>query len=84
MTDDEAEDDDVGTTDESYRWRYLSTIVVSTVVVGYTALVLGQAYGLTRPVTGGTWATYSLAFLAAVIYSLGKDIVKDARELRGT
>jgi len=75
--------DDSVVRSEDYRWRYLSTVISVVVASSYSALVLGQAYGLTSPVTGGTWATYSVAFLAVIIYSVGIDAVREARRIRG-
>jgi len=78
MTDEEG----VGTTDESYRWRFLSTIVTCVVTVGYTALVVGQGYGLVNGVTGGTWTVYSIAFLTVVAYSVGTDTLREVEKVR--
>jgi hypothetical protein len=81
---DETDENEAGTTDESYRWKYLSTLVTVVVTVGYTLLLLAQAYGVLGNVPGGTWATYSLAFLAVVAYSVGVDTLREAKKARST
>jgi len=78
----EVVDDAQGTTSERYRWRYLSTIVTVVVVIGYTGMVLLQATGYAEPTTGGTWATYSVAFLSVVAYSVGVDTLNEVRKQR--
>jgi hypothetical protein len=76
------DDDDSVTRSDEYRWKYLSTVVTVLVVGSYCILVLGDAYGVTEAITGGTWATYSLAFLAVVAYSVGVDTVREAQRMR--
>ena len=75
-------EDEAGTTDEGYRWKYLSTVVTIVVTLGYVALTLTQALGIAGEVTGGTWATFSLAFLAVVAYSVGVDTLREAKKAR--
>jgi hypothetical protein len=68
---------------EDYRYKYLSTIVTVTVVLTYSALIIGNAYGFTEArVGGGTWSTYSFAFLTVVAYSVGVDVLKQVAEYR--
>lgn len=67
----------------AYRWDYLSTVVCLVVVITYSALLLGSRFGLTTsPVDPGTWAAYTLAFMAAVAYGVGVDALKAAQEAR--
>lgn len=83
---DKVEDDasSGGTLDEDYRWKGLSTVVTLVTVVGYVTLVLGHAFGHTETeLTGGTWATFTLAFLAVVAYSIGPSMVKQAAKAKG-
>lgn len=85
----EAEDpeevtDGAGTTTAAYRNKYLSTVVTILVILAYSALVLGEAFGATAgTVDGGTWATFSLAFVAVIAYSVGVDTLKAAADVRG-
>lgn len=85
-----ASDDEVdevtngGTTDEDYRSKYLSTAVAMWIIASYTVLVLGRAFGVTTtPLNGGTWATYTLAFLAVMAYTFGPSMVEQAAKARG-
>lgn len=71
-----------GTLTEKYRWKYLSSVVTVTVVFGYTALIAAQATGVSEPVAGGTWATYSVAFLATVAYAVGTDTLREVQRVR--
>lgn len=72
-----------GTTETAYRWKFLSSLVTGYVVIVYSLLALGHAFGLTQePLTGGTWATLSLAFLTVLAYSVGVDTLKAAIEAR--
>jgi len=71
-----------GTLTEKYRWKYLSSVVTVTVVFGYTALIAAQATGFSEPVSGGTWATYSAAFLATVAYAVGTDTLREVQRVR--
>jgi hypothetical protein len=80
--DDSVEDDDAGTTTEDYRWRWLSTAVVLSIVGSQTSVFVGTAYGVTEPITGGTWMVHNVAYLAAVAYALGPDIVREAQRMR--
>jgi len=73
---------DGGTTTSKYRWRYLSTVISVTITLGYLALVIGTAAGRLASPNGGTWATFSLAFLAVVAYSVGVDTLQAAMEAR--
>jgi hypothetical protein len=89
MTPDESEaeepeevHDGGGTLTEKYRWKYLSSVVTVTVVFGYTALIAAQATGFSEPVSGGTWATYSAAFLATVAYAVGTDTLREVQRVR--
>lgn len=73
-----------GTTTATYRFKYLSTVVTVLVTLAYSGLVIGQAFGYTAStVDGGTWATFSLAFVAVIAYSVGVDTLKEAAKARG-
>lgn len=73
-----------GTLDEDYRWKYLSTCVTLVTVTGYIVLVLGRAFGYTQSqLTGGTWATFTMAFLAVIAYSIGPSMVEQAAKAKG-
>lgn len=67
---------------EEYRYKYLSTIVTLTVVWAYSAVIVGRSFGLTKPLPGGTWATFTTAFFVAVAYSVGIDVFKQVSEIR--
>lgn len=90
MTDDtqtdetaEAQADENTVTTAAVRWEHLSTFVTIVVTSAYTGMVLAEKIGLpTETLPGGTWATFNLAFLAVLIYSVGIDSVKAASELR--
>jgi len=71
------------TASASYRHKYLSTVVTWSVVLSYSALILGSAFGVTATTNPGTWATYSLAFIACIAYSVGVDTLKAAADARG-
>lgn len=82
-TDAEVQADENTTTSAAVRWEHLSTFVTIVVTSAYTGMVLAEKVGLpTETLPGGTWATFNLAFLAVLIYSVGIDSVKAASELR--
>jgi len=70
------------TKSNEYRWKYLSTIVTIFIVVGYTSILVGEAYGITEPVSGGTWTVFSGCFITVVAYSVGVDTMKKVKEIR--
>lgn len=81
--DETAEEDQSVISSAQYRYKHLSTVVTMSVVVAYLLLVLGQAFGYTAgPTEPGTWATFSLAFIGAIAYSVGVDTLKEAAALR--
>ena len=73
--------DNGGTTSAAYRWRYLSTTVTALVVAVYLGLVLAKSLGYAMPLDGGTWATFNLAFIGVLVYSLGIDTLKAAADI---
>lgn len=77
-----------GTTTSSYRYKYLSTIVTILVTTAYLVFVLSQklapAAGVeTGTLPGGTWATFNIAFLGVLAYSVGVDTIRAAAEVWG-
>jgi len=81
-TTEDAEDQSV-VRSASFRFKWLSTIVTPIITLAYTALVLGQKFGVTQqPVDPGAWATFSLAFISVLAYSVGVDTLKAAAEVR--
>lgn len=80
---DEVEDDDVGTTSEAYRWKYLSTYVTIVTTTGYLGLAYLDALGYVSNVSGGMWTTLTAAFLTCVAYSVGTDTLRAVQKARG-
>lgn len=71
-----------GTTKTAYRWRYLSTVVTFLVVLVYSVAFLWMLSGEVAAADTGTWTAYSVAFLAAMAYSVGIDTLQAARDAR--
>jgi len=80
--DGEPETTNGGVVSERYRWKYLSTTVTLFVVGAYSGLAVADAAGATTGfLDPGTWATFSVAFAAAIAYSLGIDTLRDAADV---
>lgn len=84
MTDDEPETTNGGTTEQDYRWKWLSTLYVLGYGLGFPAWLLGSAlfdYSIT--LDGTVLGVMVLVWLACVIYVIGPENVKAAQQIRG-
>jgi len=72
-----------GTNTPRYRWKALSTLVAVFLVLYYPAVVfLSLAGEISSPGTA-TSSVLVLSWLSGIGYSIGTDILRDVREIRG-
>lgn len=74
---------DEGTTNEDYRWKKLSTIIVLGYGLGFPVWVMGSTiahYSLS--LDGTLMSVLVLVWLACIIYAIGPENLKAAKELR--
>lgn len=82
MPDDDTTDDE-GTTNQEYRWKWLSTVYVLAYSLGFPAWVFGSSFfDYALNVDGALMGPLVLVWLACVAYVVGPETVKAAKALR--
>lgn len=75
--------DNGGTTDDDYRWKWLSTIYVFAYGLAFPAWVFGSTlYGYGLGIDGSLMGIMVLAWLACIVYVVGPETVDAAKSLR--
>lgn len=75
---------DEGTTNEDYRWKKLSTIIVLTFGLGFPLWIMGSTiWNYSLSLDGTLMSVLVLVWLACIIYAIGPENLKAAKEIKG-